>query len=427
MIKFVKRKYEKIKKRGKKVKKVELLAPAGSYEKAKIAFLYGADAVYCGTSSLSLRTRADMKDDDLEKTIKYAHSIGKKVYVTLNIFAWDEKYEEIIEMAKKLEVLNPDGIIAADGGVIEVLKQYAPSVAINVSTQANIVSLHSANFWYHNGAKRMIMAREMNKKQLKYIMENKPEGMEIEIFIHGAICFAFSGRCFLSDFMSCRSANLGDCAQSCRWSYNLYAEEKNNPGELMPIETSEYGTSIFSSKDLCLIKEIPEIIDMGVDSLKIEGRLKTEYYLASVIGAYRNAIDDYEKDPEHYDYTKYLKELEKVKTRGLTTFYFNDRNNKDIQEYGGRQYNEQYEFGGKVVEYDEEKSVIEIKNKLQVGDKMEILIPYKLEPVQFTIENLWDYDTKEEIPSVSPGVKGQKVFMKLPIKCEKDWIIRREK
>ena len=427
MIKFVKRKYEKIKKRGKKVKKVELLAPAGSYEKAKIAFLYGADAVYCGTSSLSLRTRADMKDDDLEKTIKYAHSIGKKVYVTLNIFAWDEKYEEIIEMAKKLEVLNPDGIIAADGGVIEVLKQYAPSVAINVSTQANIVSLHSANFWYHNGAKRMIMAREMNKKQLKYIMENKPEGMEIEIFIHGAICFAFSGRCFLSDFMSCRSANLGDCAQSCRWSYNLYAEEKNNPGELMPIETSEYGTSIFSSKDLCLIKEIPEIIDMGVDSLKIEGRLKTEYYLASVIGAYRNAIDDYEKDPEHYDYTKYLKELEKVKTRGLTTFYFNDRNNKDIQEYGGRQYNEKYEFGGKVVEYDEEKSVIEIKNKLQVGDKMEILIPYKLEPVQFTIENLWDYDTKEEIPSVSPGVKGQKVLMKLPIKCEKDWIIRREK
>ena len=409
------------------MKEVELLAPAGSFEKAKIAFLYGADAVYCGTSSLSLRTRADMQDDDLVETIKYAHKLGKKVYVTLNIFAWDEKYEEIIDMAKKLEELKPDGIIAADGGVIEVIKQYAPSVPINVSTQANIVSLHACNFWKKNGAKRMIMAREMNKEQLKYIMENKPEDMEIEIFIHGAICFAFSGRCFLSDFLACRSANLGDCAQSCRWSYNLYAEEKNNPGELMPIETNEYGTSIFSSKDLCLIKEIPEIIEMGVDSLKIEGRLKTEYYIASVVNTYRSAIDDYKKDPENYDYTKYLKELEKVKTRSLTTFYFNDRKNKDIQEYSGRQYNENYEFGGKVVEYNEEKSLIEIKNKLQVGDSLEIVIPYQLEPFGFKIEKLWNDETDEEIDEVSPGVKGQKVKIKLPIKCEKDWIIRRKK
>ena len=409
------------------MKKVELLAPAGSFEKAKIAFLYGADAVYAGTSSLSLRTRADMKDDDLENTIKYAHSIGKKVYVTLNIFAWDEKYEEIIEMAKKLEELKPDGIIAADGGVIEVLKQYTPSVKINVSTQANIVSMHAANFWYKNGATRMIMAREMNKEQLKYIMANKPKDMEIEIFIHGAICFAYSGRCFLSDFLACRSANLGYCAQSCRWSYNLYAEEKNNPGELMPIETNEYGTSIFSSKDLCLIKEIPEIIEMGIDSLKIEGRLKTEYYLASVINAYRNAIDDYEKDPENYDYKKYLKEIEKVKTRGLTTFYFNDRNNKDIQEYSGRQYNEDYEFGGKVLEYDENMATIEIKNKLSVGDTLEIIVPNKIEPVEFRIEQLYNEETNEEIQEVSPGVKGQKVKMKLPIKCEKNWIIRRKK
>ena len=195
----------------------------------------------------------------------------------------------------------------------------------------------------------------------------------------------------------------------------------------MPIETSEYGTSIFSSKDLCLIKELPEIIDMGIDSVKIEGRLKTEYYLASVINVYRNAIDDYKKNPENYDYEKYLKELEKVKTRGLTTFYFNDRENKDIQEYGGRQYNENYEFGGKIVEFGEEKSIIEIKNKLKVGDKMEILVPYKLSPVEFTIEKLWDYETGEEIDSISPGVKGQKVLIKLPIECKKDWIIRRKK
>ena len=409
------------------MKEIELLAPAGSFEKAKIAFLYGADAIYCGTSSLSLRTRADMKDDDLEKTIKYAHEKGKKVYVTLNIFAWDEKYEEIIEMAKKLEELKPDGIIAADVGVIDALKQYAPSIPINISTQANIISLQDCNFWYKNGAKRVIMAREMNKEQLKYIMENKPKDLEVEIFIHGAICFAFSGRCFLSDFLSCRSANLGDCAQSCRWSYNLYAEEKNNPGEMMPIEISEYGTSIFSSKDLCLIKELPEIIEMGIDSLKIEGRLKTEYYIASVVNSYRNAIDDYKSNPEKFDYTKYLKELEKVKTRGLTSFYFNDRNNKDIQEYSGRQYNENYEFGGKVVEYNQEKSTIEIKNKLQVGDILEIIIPNQIEPYEFTIEKLWDEETDEDIKEISPGVKGQKVKMKLPIKCEKDWILRRKK
>ncbi len=409
------------------MKKIELLAPAGSYEKAKIAFQYGADAVYCGTSSLSLRTRADMGNDDLIKTIKYAHSIGKRVHVTLNIFAWDEKYEEIIEMAKILNKEKPDAIIAADGGVIEVLKKYAPEVPIHVSTQANVVSLQDCLFWHKIGAKRVIMAREMNKEQLKYIMENKPEDLEVEMFGHGSICFAFSGRCFLSDFLCGRSANLGDCSQSCRWSYNLYAEEQNNPGQYMPIEINEHGTSIFSSKDLCLIKEIPEILEMGIDSLKIEGRLKTEYYIASVVNCYRNAIDDYMKNPENYDYTKYLKEIEKVKTREFTTFYFNDRNNRDIQDYSGRQYNDNYEFGGKVVEYSEEKSIIEIKNKLKVGDRLEIIVPYQLNSVDFTINKLWDSETDEEIDSISPGVKGQQVKISLPIKCEKDWIIRKRK
>lgn len=409
------------------MKKIELLAPAGSYEKAKTAFQYGADAVYCGTSSLSLRTRADMGNDDLIKTIEYAHSIGKRVHVTLNIFAWDEKYEEIIEMAKILNEVKPDGIIAADGGVIDVLKQYAPGVPIHISTQANIVSLRDCNFWHKIGAKRVIMAREMNKEQLKYIMENKPEDLEIEMFGHGSICFAFSGRCFLSDFLCGRSANLGDCSQSCRWAYNLYAEEKNNPGQYMPIEINEHGTSIFSSKDLCLIREIPEIMEMGIDSLKIEGRLKTEYYIASVVNVYRNAIDDYMRDPANYDATKYLEEIEKVKTREFTTFYFNDRNNRDVQDYTGRQYNDNYEFGGKVVEYDEEKSIIEIKNKLQIGDELEIIVPFKLEPITFKIEKLWDEETDEEIDSISPGVKGQKVKMQLPVKCEKDWILRRKK
>ena len=409
------------------MKKIELLAPAGSFEKAKIAFLYGADAVYMGTKSLSLRTRVNVDDDELAKTIEYAHSIGKRVHVALNIYAWDERYDEIIEAAKELEKLKPDGIIASDGGVIEILKQYAPSCDIHISTQANVVSYHNAKFWYNNGAKRVILGREMNKEQIKELIANKPKDLEVEMFCHGAICFAYSGRCFLSDFLANRSANLGDCAQSCRWAYNVYVEEKNNPGNLMPVETDENGTYIFSSKDMCLIKEIPEIIEMGLDSIKIEGRLKTEYYLASVVNAYRNAIDDYMKDPDNYDYTKYLKELEKTKTRGLTTFYFNSRENKDIQEYEGKQYNLEYEFGGKVISNEDDKTVIEIKNKLNVGDEMEIIIPGKIETVKFTIEKLWDIETKEEIDTINPGRAEQKVLMKLPIEVEENWILRRKK
>ncbi len=407
--------------------KPELLAPAGSFEKAKIAFLYGADAIYCGTASLSLRSRAEVDNDDLQKTIVYAHDIGKKVYAAINIYALDEHYEEIKKQARMLNKLKVDGIILSDGGVLDIVREEAPDVDIHISTQANTVSAHSAMFWYKNGAKRVILGRELNKEQIKDIIDNTPMGLETEIFVHGALCFGYSGRCFLSDFLASRSANLGDCAQSCRWAYNLYAEEANNPGNLMPIEYDDKGTYIFSSKDLCLIKELPEIIEMGVNSLKIEGRLKTEYYLASIINAYRTAIDDYFKEPEKYDYTKYLAEIDKVKTRSLTTFYFNDRNNKDFQEFEGKQYNPDYEFGGKILEYDSDKSIIEIKNKLFVGDTLEIIIPGTIDVFKFKIDRLWDAETDEEIESVSPGKKGQLVKMHLPIKCEDNWIIRRKK
>ena len=195
----------------------------------------------------------------------------------------------------------------------------------------------------------------------------------------------------------------------------------------MPVEMDEHGTSILSSKDLCLIHELPEIIDMGIDSLKIEGRLKTEYYIASIVSIYRAAIDDYMKNPENYDAEKYMKEIEKIKTRGLTTFYFNSRENKDIQEYEGKQYNANYEFGGKVIENKDEKTIIEIRNKLSVGDELEILVPRELEPVKFTIDKLWDIETDEEIDTVNPGKQGQQVKMILPIKAEENWIIRRKK
>lgn len=410
------------------MKKPELLAPAGSFKKAKTAFLYGADAIYCGTSSLSLRTRAEMDDSDLANTIRYAHEHGKKVYVALNIFPWDTDYAEVKKQAQMLNELNADGVIVSDGGVLELVKQVAPDVDIHISTQANTVSLQASRFWYHNGAKRVILGRELNKEQIRYITENKPTGMEIEIFIHGAICFGYSGRCFLSDFLACRSANLGDCAQSCRWQYNVYVEESNKPGNLMPVEGDEKGTYIFSSKDLCLMRQIPELMHLGVDSLKIEGRLKTDYYLATVVNAYRHAIDDYESNPNQFDPEIYMKELEKTKTRGLTTFYFEDRANKDFQDYSGNQYNNNYEFGGIVVGMDnQQKIILEIKNKLQKGDEMEIILPDKIQPYVFQIEQLWDIETDEPIDYVNPGRANQKVKLKLPIPVEEGYIIRRKK
>ena len=410
------------------MQKPELLAPAGSFEKAKTAFLYGADAVYMGTSKLSLRSRVNTGDDELVKTIQYAHSINKKVYAALNIYARDNMYEEVKKQAQILNEAKVDGIIVSDGGVLEVLKEFAPDVDLHISTQSNIVGYHAGNFWYKNGAKRIVIARELNKEEIKDLMKNKPEDLEVEMFIHGAICYAYSGRCHLSDFLASRCGNLGDCAQSCRWAYNLYLEEKNNPGNLMPVEEDEHGTYILSSKDLCLIKELPEVIEMGIDSLKIEGRLKTEYYLSTVINTYRNAIDDYFKNPKEYDYTKYLKELEKTKTRGLTTFYFNDKNNKDFQEYEGKQYNPDYEFGGKILEFiSENRCVIEIRNRLQLGDTLELLIPGKLEPETFKIEKMWDTETKQEIPHVNPGKEGQTVILEIPYKSEKGWILRRKK
>ena len=409
-------------------KKVELLAPAGSLEKAKIAFLYGADAVYAGTSKLSLRTRAEMESDSLRETIEYAHAIGKKVYVALNIYARDNEYEEIIEEVKRLAKLEPDGLIIADGGVVEIAKEYAPNIPIHISTQANTVSSHSANFWRKNGAKRVILARELHKSEIKAIVDNTPEDFEVEMFIHGAICFGYSGRCYLSNYLANRNANSGDCAQSCRWEYNVYVEETKKQGALMPVEHDEKGTYIFSSKDMCLMKDLPEILNMGVCSLKIEGRLKTTYYLATVINAYRHAIDDYYNNPNDWNWETYFKELSKVKTRGLTDFYFNDKNNQDIQDYLGIQKNVDWEHGAVAIDTDENDiTTLEIKNRLQLGDELEIILPNTIEAYLFKIDNMIDYETGLAIEYINPGKEGQKVKMKLPIDVKPGYIIRRKR
>ncbi len=410
------------------MKKMELLAPAGSLAKAKVAFMYGADAVYAGTAKLSLRSRAEMDSDDLEDTIKYAHSIGKKVYVAMNIYAYDKDYEEIKEEIKRLDRINADAIIASDPGVIACIKETAPNMEIHISTQANITSVEAAKFWHSYGAKRVILARELSRDKIEYIMKNKPEDLEVEMFIHGAICYAYSGRCYLSQYLSDRGANCGDCSQPCRWQYKLTAEEVNKPGSIINIDYDEKGTYIFSSKDLCLLKQIPVLANMEMDSLKIEGRLKTDYYLATVVSAYRKAIDDYYKEPETWNWEDYLPELEKVKTRGLSEFYFTNSNNQDIHDYDGFSENLKYEYGAKVLEnLGDNLYHVEIRNKLSVGDLLDVMVPGDITPHEFNIEELYDSKTRERIDTVNPGVKGQSVIIKVPYNMDVNYVIRRKK
>ena len=409
------------------IKTPQLLAPAGSFEKAKVAFMYGADAVYCGTGALSLRSRSPITDEELEKIVNYAHSIGKRVHVTLNTYASDDLYDAMEKQIRMLDQIKVDAIIAADGGVIQMIHEIAPNIDIHISTQANTLSAYTAKFWKKNGAKRVILSREMNKEDIRNLIKNIPDDLETEMFIHGAICWAYSGRCFLSQYMSGRSANCGDCAQSCRWKYNVYIEEVNNPGNIMPVEGDENGTYVMSSKDLCLINDIPQILDLGVSSCKIEGRLKSEYYLASVVNAYRTAIDDYVDDPNNFDSSIYMNELNKTKTRDVTDFFFNKKSLDDNVSYDNKQYNLEYEYGGQVTKYSDDKSVVKIGNKLLVGDDMEVIIPGKIEPVKFKINEMWDVETGESVDFVNPGRAGQSILMKLPKECKNGYVIRRKK
>lgn len=410
------------------MKRPELLAPAGSFERAKIAYIYGADAVYAGTADLSLRTRVNIGNDDFAKIVELAKKMNKKIYAALNIYAFDKDYDKVKTQAKLLNDMGVDAVIVSDGGVLDIVREYAPDVDLHISTQANTVSLGTCNFWYRNGAKRIILARELSREKIKYMMENKPKDLELEMFIHGAVCVGYSGRCILSNYLTGRASNQGDCAQPCRWNYNLYIEEKNTPGKLMPIEEDSRGTYLLSAKDLCLLNGIPEIMDMGVESLKIEGRLKTEYYLATVVNAYRCAIDDYLENPKNWNPEIYQTELDKAMSRKYSELFYDREDNSDIQNYDddGRS-TVPYEYGAKVLEKGNELSVVEVRNKLRAGETYELIVPGKAEPVPITADKLYDYNSKEEIPFVNPGKADQKVLMKLPEIAENNFVIRKRK
>lgn len=355
--------------------KPEILAPAGNLEKLKTAILFGADAVYLGGSKLNLRAFADnFSDKELIEGIEFAHSRGKRVYVTVNVFPHNEDLEELEPYLKDLENMKVDAIIVSDPGIIMTAKEVAPKLEIHLSTQANNVNWKSALFWYKQGVKRIVLARELSFEEIKEMREKLPQDCELEAFVHGSMCMSYSGRCLLSNYMTGRDANRGECAQPCRYKYYLMEEKRE--GQYFPVFQDERGTYILNSKDLCMIKHIPELVESGISSFKIEGRMKSSYYVASVVKSYRQALDAYLENSQNYKFNEdWMNNLLKTSHRDYYTgFYFGD---KDSQIYETSSYIRNYDIVGIVKDYNKEtkEATIEQRNKLFDGDLVEVLRP----------------------------------------------------
>lgn len=360
-------------------KKPELLIPAGDLETLKVAVIYGADAVYIGGDMYGLRAKAkNFSSEDMKEGIAFAHEHNKKVYVTANITAHNDDLEGIRKYFKELKEFGddrPDALIITDPGVFTLAKEIVPEIDIHISTQANNTNYATYRFWHDLGATRVVAARELSLKEIAQIKENIPEDMEIEAFVHGAMCIAYSGRCLLSNYFTGRDANLGECTHSCRWKYHLVEEKR--PGVYVPIEEDERGTFIFNSKDLCMIEYIPELIAAGVDSFKVEGRMKTALYVATIARTYRKAIDDYYADPNVYEQNKqlYMEEVSKGVNRQFTTgFFFGKPTYKD-QIYDRNTYEKAYTYLGTIKGERDGLYNLEQKNKFFVGEEIEVIRP----------------------------------------------------
>lgn len=359
------------------MKKVELLAPAGDLDKLKIAVLYGADAVYLGGESFGLRKRSkNFTVEQIAEGVKFAHDRGVKVYVTLNIIPHNEDFDGLEEYVKELEEIGVDAVLVADPGMFMRVKNTVPNLEIHISTQASVTNKDTVMFWYNLGAKRVVLARELSLEEIKEITKDIPEDLEIETFVHGAMCMSYSGRCLISNYMVGRDANKGDCAHPCRYKYNLV--EETRPGEYFPVFEDDDGTFIMNSKDLCMIQNLPDMIDAGINSLKIEGRVKGIYYVATIIRSYRMALDEYYKDPENYSFDEtYLNEIKKASYRDFTTGFFYGKPENDAQVYTTSSYIRGYDFLGMVLDYDEETKLatVEQRNRMFVGDEIEVFGP----------------------------------------------------
>lgn len=379
--------------------RVELLAPAGDMDKLKTALHFGADAVYIGGSCFSLRANAKNFDElQLKEAVEYTHERGKKIYVAANVFAFNSDFPKLKDYFVTLQNAGVDAVIISDPGVLALCREVAPELEIHLSTQANTTNKYAAKFWADQGVKRVVLAREASMSDIKEIREYLPDDVEIEAFVHGAMCIAYSGRCLLSNALTGRSSNRGDCVQACRWEFSIV--EKNRGGMPLTIGEEERGTYLLNSKDLNMIEHIGELIENGVSSFKVEGRMKSPYYVASVINAYRKAIDlyyDCKEKGEKYVLPSYIAdELYKNSHRAYTTgFYYGDKNNVCLQT---SQPACDYEFIARVKGYDEEKGMlkVEMRNRFRKGDSLEILSPDdEYFDKILTVDKMYDSDMNE--------------------------------
>lgn len=406
-----------------KGRKLELLIPASNLEVLKVAVMYGADAVYIGGEAFGLRAKAkNFSLEDMKEGIEFAHARGCKVYVTANILAHNYDLDGAREYFHELKQIGPDALIISDPGMFTIAKEVWPEVDIHISTQANNTNYLTYQFWWKQGAKRVVSARELSLKEIRQIRDNIPDEMEIESFMHGAMCISYSGRCLLSSFMAGRDANRGECTHPCRWKYSVVEEQR--PGQYMPVYENERGTYIFNSKDLCMIEHVPEMLDAGIDSFKIEGRMKTALYVATVARTYGLAIDEYLKDPELYRsrIPFYKSEISKCTYRQYTTGFFFGKPDENTQIYDTNTYVKEYTYLGVVGETNSSGLYgIEQRNKFSVGEEIEVMKPDG-ENITVTVKRITD-ETGKDMES-APHPK-QKLFIDLGIKLDEYDILRR--
>ena len=407
------------------MRKPELLVPASSLEVLKIAVIFGADAVYIGGEAFGLRAKAkNFSMEDMKEGIAFAHEHGVKVYVTANILAHNDDLEGVREYFQELKEIKPDALIISDPGVFMIAKEVCPEIERHVSTQANNTNYGTYQFWYQQGAKRVVSARELSLKEIKEIRANIPDDLEIETFIHGAMCISYSGRCLLSNYFTGRDANQGACTHPCRWKYAVVEEKR--PGEYLPVYENERGTYIFNSKDLCMIEHIDDIMESGIDSLKIEGRMKTALYVATVARTYRKAIDDYLESPEKYraNMEWYQEQISNCTYRQFTTGFFYGKPDENTRIYDSNTYVKEYTYLGYIEEVTEEGlGRITQRNKFSVGETIEVMKPNG-ENVEVTVQRILDEDGNSVESAPHPQ---QRLYVDLGIElCQYDLLRRQE-